>query len=114
VLDLLAYPNIGIDDLVAVWPELEALPHFAREHLETEALYAGYIERQARDIAAFQRDEGLRIPESFDYKAVGGLSNEVRSKLESVRPATLGQAARIEGVTPGALTAVLAYVRKAS
>ena len=114
VLDLLAYPNIGLDDLVPVWPELGALPHFAREYLETEALYAGYIERQARDIAAFQRDEGLRIPESFDYKAVGGLSNEVRSKLEAVRPATLGQAARIEGVTPGALTAVLAYVRKAS
>ena len=114
VLDLLAYPNIGLDDLIAVWPELEPLPHFAREYLETEALYAGYIERQARDIAAFQRDEGLRIPESFDYKAVGGLSNEVRTKLESVRPATLGQAARIEGVTPGALTAVLAFVRKAS
>ena len=114
VLDLLAYPNIGIDDLLPVWPELEGLPHFAREYLETEALYAGYIERQARDIAAFQRDEGLRIPDGFDYKVVGGLSNEVRSKLESVRPATLGQAARIEGVTPGALTAVLAYVRKAS
>ena len=113
VLDLLAYPNIGLDDLIAVWPELAPLPHFAREYLETEALYAGYIERQARDIAAFQRDEGLRIPESFDYKAVGGLSNEVRTKLESVRPATLGQAARIEGVTPGALTAVLAFVRKA-
>ena len=114
VLDLLAYPNIGVEDLVPVWPELDALPHFAREYLETEALYAGYIERQARDIEAFRRDEGLRIPDSFDYKAVGGLSNEVRSKLESVRPATLGQAARIEGVTPGALTAVLAYVRKAS
>jgi len=114
VLDLLAYPNIKLEDLVPVWSELGGLPHFTHEYLETEALYAGYIERQARDIAAFRRDEGLRIPESFDYKAVGGLSNEVRSKLESVRPATLGQAARIEGVTPGALTAVLAYVRKAS
>ena len=114
VLDLLAYPNIDFEDLVPVWPELGSLPYFARENLETEALYAGYIERQARDIAAFQRDEGLRIPESFDYAGVGGLSNEVRGKLESVRPATLGQAARIEGVTPGALTAVLAYLRKAS
>jgi len=82
--------------LITVWPELEELPHFAREYLETEALYAGYIERQARDIAAFRRDEGLRIPDGFNYSAVGGLSNEVRSKLESVRPATLGQAARIE------------------
>ncbi|MEP3889142.1 MAG: tRNA uridine-5-carboxymethylaminomethyl(34) synthesis enzyme MnmG [Hellea sp.] len=114
VLDLLAYPNISIDDLIKLWPELAPLPHFAREFLETEALYASYIERQAKDIAAFRRDEGLRIPDSFDYGSVGGLSNEVRGKLESVRPATLGQAARIEGVTPGALTAVLAYVRKAS
>ena len=113
VIDLLAYPNIAFEDLVPVWPELAGLPHFAREYLETEALYAGYIERQARDVAAFRRDEGLRIPEALDYTTIGGLSNEVRSKLESVRPATLGQAARIEGVTPGALTAVLAYIRKA-
>jgi len=113
VIDLLAYPDICFDDLLPVWPELSNLPHFAREYLETEALYAGYIERQARDIAVFQRDEGLRIPENLDYGIIGGLSNEVRHKLESVRPATLGQAARIEGVTPGALTAVLAYVRKA-
>ena len=114
VLDLLAYPNIEFENLINIWPELKGLPHFAREYLETEALYASYIERQSRDIAAFRRDEGLRIPDSFDYSSVGGLSNEVRTKLESVRPATLGQAARIEGVTPGALTAVLAYVRKAS
>ena len=113
VLDLLAYPNIGIEDLEPIWPELTALPKYAKEYLETEALYSGYIERQARDIAAFQRDEGLRIPEGLNYSGIGGLSNEVRSKLENVRPATLGQAARIEGVTPGALTAVLAHLRKA-
>lgn len=113
-LDLLAYPNIGVSDLTPIWPELGELPAYAQEYLETEALYAGYIERQARDIAAFRRDEGLRIPDGLDYTGIGGLSNEVRNKLESVRPATLGQAARIEGVTPGALTAVLAYLRKAS
>ena len=113
VLDLLAYPNIGIEDLEPIWPELTALPRYAKEYLETEALYSGYIERQARDIAAFQRDEGLRIPEGLNYSGIGGLSNEVRNKLENVRPATLGQAARIEGVTPGALTAVLAHLRKA-
>ena len=114
VLDLLAYPNIQIETLIALWPELADLPDYAHEYLETEALYSTYIERQAKDIAAFRRDEGLRIPEKLDYAGIGGLSNEVRSKLEAVRPATLGQAARIEGVTPGALTAVLAYVRKAS
>ena len=112
--DLLAYPNISYDDLLPIWPELAALPPYAREHIETEALYAGYIERQARDIAAFARDEGLRLPESLDYSGIGGLSNEVRDRLERARPATLGQAARLEGVTPGALTAVLAHIRKAS
>lgn len=114
VMDLLAYPNISFADLLAVWPDLANTPEFAREQLETEALYAGYIERQAADIAAFRRDEGLRLPEALDYGRIGGLSNEVRSKLETARPATLGQAARIEGVTPGALTALLAHIKKAS
>lgn len=113
VMDLLAYPNIKKQSLISVWPELSNIPDFAWEHLETEAVYSGYIERQARDIAAFRRDEGLRIPESFNYQEIGGLSNEVISKLEKVRPLTLGQASRIEGVTPGSLTAVLAHVRKA-
>ncbi len=113
VIDLLAYPDIRFSDLETVWPELSALPPFAREHLETEALYSGYIERQARDIAAFRRDEGLRVPTNIDYTAIGGISNEVREKLKNVQPATLGQAARIEGVTPGALTALLAHIKKA-
>ncbi len=113
VMDLLAYPNITKTQLLNVWPVLRSIPNFAWEYLETEALYSGYIERQAKDIAAFRRDEGLRIPEGFNYKTIGGLSNEVISKLEKVRPLTLGQASRIEGVTPGSLTAVLAHVRKA-
>lgn len=112
VIDLLAYPNITIKSLTHIWPELTGLDRNQVEHLETEAIYAGYIERQARDIAAFQRDEGLRLPDGFDYKSVGGISNEVKEKLIKARPATMGQAARIEGVTPGALTALLAYVKK--
>lgn len=114
VMDLLAYPNIKFADLEPVWPEIAGVSSAAREHLETEALYAGYIERQARDIAAFRRDEGLRIPAALQYDGIGGISNEVREKLKAVRPATLGQAARIEGVTPGALTALLAHIKKAS
>ena len=110
--DLLAYPDIGWDEVSTVWPELADLSFMQKEFVETDALYAAYVERQARDIAAFRRDEGLRIPDSLDYGAVGGLSNEVRGKLETARPATLGQAARIEGVTPGALTALLAHVRR--
>jgi tRNA uridine 5-carboxymethylaminomethyl modification enzyme len=114
VLDLLAYPNIGFDDLLPLWPELESLPFYAREALETEALYSGYLDRQAREIAAFRRDEGLRLPDHIDYTSIGGISNEVREKLETARPATLGQAGRIEGVTPGALTALLAHMKRAS
>jgi len=112
VMDLLAYPNITVTDLTAVWPELKDLDADTVEYLTIDATYAGYLERQARDIEAFRRDEGLRIPEALDYTKIGGLSNEVRTKLTEARPATLGQAARIEGVTPGALMAVLAHIKK--
>ena len=112
VLDLLAYPKMKVSDLCSVWPELNELSRDQVEHLETEAVYAGYIERQSRDIAAFRRDEGLRLPKHFDYHAVGGISNEVKEKLINARPDTLGQAARIEGVTPGALMSLLAHVKK--
>jgi tRNA uridine 5-carboxymethylaminomethyl modification enzyme len=84
-----------------------------REQIEVEAGYAGYLDRQAADVAAFRRDEDLRLPAGLDYAAVGGLSFEAREKLSAVRPLTLGQAARIEGVTPGAITALLAHVRRA-
>lgn len=114
VSDLLAYPDITMGDLIPIWPELGALGNDIAEQVETDALYAGYIERQKADIAAFRRDEGLRLPLDLDYGVIGGLSNEVRDKLMQARPATLGQASRIEGVTPGALTALLAFVRKAS
>ena len=112
VMDLLAYPNIDLATLLPLWPELGELPAYAKEALETEALYSGYLERQMREIEAFKRDEGLRIPDTLNYSDIGGLSNEVREKLEATRPATLGQAARIEGVTPGALTAVLAFIKR--
>ncbi len=114
LLDLLAYPNITIDSLLSVWPELVDLPVNVKTALEADALYAGYIERQARDIAAFKRDEGLRLPEHLDYTKIGGISNEVRDRLTATRPATLGQAARMEGVTPGALSAVLAYMKRSA
>jgi tRNA uridine 5-carboxymethylaminomethyl modification enzyme len=81
--------------------------------LEIDAQYAGYLDRQDADIVAFRRDEGRALPASLDYASVIGLSNEVRQKLERIRPATLGQAARIEGVTAAALTLVLAYVKGA-
>jgi tRNA uridine 5-carboxymethylaminomethyl modification enzyme len=109
---LLAYPTIGFGDLAAIWPEIAAWTSEVREQVEIDAAYAGYLGRQAADADAFRRDENLGLPADLDYGAVGGLSNEVREKLRAVRPLTLGQAARIEGVTPGALTALLAHVRR--
>lgn len=112
VLELLAYPTISFADLVRIWPQMSEWPAAVREQIEIDAAYAGYIDRQAADAQAFRRDEDLRLPAELDYHTIGGLSNEVREKLATVRPATLGQAARIEGVTPGALTALLAHVRR--
>ena len=111
-LQLLAYPSIDFEKLRGVWPELGALSKQAREQLEIDALYSGYLERQALDVEAFKRDEDLRLDPALDYASVGGLSAEVREKLTRAKPVTLGQAARIEGVTPGALTALLAHVKR--
>ena len=112
VSELLAYPDIEWADVCRVWPELENISGPVAEQVEIDALYAGYIDRQQADILAFRRDEAVRLPRDLDYGRVGGLSNEAREKLERARPETLGQAARIEGVTPGALTAVLAHVKR--
>lgn len=109
---LLAYPDITWDGLTHVWPELDKVPVKAREQAEIEAGYSGYLERQEADVHAFRKDEALRLPTDLDYAAITGLSNEVRAKLETVRPVTLGQAARISGVTPSALTLLLAHVRR--
>lgn len=110
--DYLAYKDIDLAALARVWPELSDMAPAIGAQLEIEALYAGYIERQAADVAALRRDESLTLPASLDYAVIGGLSNEVRQKLEAIRPATLGQAGRIEGVTPGALTALLSHVKR--
>jgi len=111
-MEYLAYKDIGWTELVKVWPELGNVSRETSDAMEIEAQYAGYLDRQAADIAALRKDEALRLPGDLDYAAVGGLSNEVRVKLETVRPVTLGQASRIEGMTPGALTALLAHVRR--
>ena len=110
--DLLRYPGVDWARLVAVWPELSAIPAAVAEQIEIDALYSGYVERQEADIRAFRKDESLVLPAGLDYGAVGGLSNEVRQKLEDARPATLGAASRISGVTPAALVALLRHVRR--
>jgi tRNA uridine 5-carboxymethylaminomethyl modification enzyme len=105
---------IGLSDFATVariWPELGSLEPEIVEQLEIDAQYAGYLDRQDADIVAFRRDEGRALPAGLDYGAIVGLSNEVRHKLERIRPATLGQAQRIEGVTAAALTLILAHVK---
>jgi tRNA uridine 5-carboxymethylaminomethyl modification enzyme len=109
--DLLGLPGVTFDTIGAIWPELRSFPAETIEQLEIDAQYAGYLDRQDADIIAFRRDEGLALPSDFDYRAVKGLSTEAVTKLEAIRPGTLGQAARIDGVTPAALTLVLAAVR---
>ena len=112
VHELLAYPDIDVARLCAVWPELGALPGFAIEQLEVDARYAGYLDRQRDDIDAFRRDESLGLPDDLDYSSIAGLSTEIRQKLSTHRPMTLGQAARIDGITPAALTLLLGHVKR--
>jgi tRNA uridine 5-carboxymethylaminomethyl modification enzyme len=109
---LLTHRDINLSDLSAVWPAISRWPAFAREQIEIDAAYHGYLHRQDADVALFRKEEDLRLPATLDYRTLGGLSNEARERLLSVKPSTLGQAARIEGVTPGAITALLAHVRR--
>jgi tRNA uridine 5-carboxymethylaminomethyl modification enzyme len=110
-LDLLAFPSVGFDDLLALAPELESVDPQTRTQLEREALYTHYLQRQQEDVDALRRDEGHPIPEAFDYSALPGLSSELRAKLAQSRPATLAQAARLDGMTPAALTLLLSRLR---
>ena len=111
-LDLLAYPEIDWARLVVLWPDLANVSGEVAEQLTIDSRYEGYLTRQRGDIEAYRRDEALSLPLDMDYGAIGSLSTEVRQKLEANRPATLGQAARISGVTPAALVALLKHVRR--
>ena len=110
--ELLGYPGIDLARVARIWPELLAFGTGTIEQLEVDARYEGYLGRQEADIRAFRRDEELTLPDDLDFGAIGSLSMEVRSKLAAARPATLGAAARISGVTPAALTALLRHVRR--
>jgi tRNA uridine 5-carboxymethylaminomethyl modification enzyme len=112
--DLLSYPNVTYEGLAAIWPELNDIEKEIAEQVATDALYAVYLERQLADVEALKRDEALRIPDSFDYEAIVGLSNEVKQKLTDIRPATLGQASRMDGITPAALTLILSHLKRHS
>lgn len=112
VFDLIKMVNITWDDLSRVWPELKSIDTDIVEQVKIDSTYAGYTERQDLDIAAFRRDESLVLPVDLDYSEVGSLSTEIRQKLSEARPATLGAASRISGVTPAAITALLRFIKK--
>jgi len=110
--DLLRYPQIEWADVTRIWPEFGDISPAVAEQVEIDALYAGYIDRHEADIAAFRRDEALRLPADLDYDAIGSLSNEVRTKLKLARPETLGAASRLPGMTPAAIISLLRYVKR--
>jgi tRNA uridine 5-carboxymethylaminomethyl modification enzyme len=112
-LDLLALPRVNAATLIALWPEFARFAPAVLEQLEIDAHYGGYLARQDADIRAFRRDESLRLPAGLDYRSLGSLSNEMRETLAAHRPRTLGAAARVPGVTPAALTVLLASVKRA-
>jgi tRNA uridine 5-carboxymethylaminomethyl modification enzyme len=111
-LELLAYPDITWERLTGIWPELQGLAPEIAEQMEIDGRYAGYLKRQAADVMAFRRDEDLALVPDLDYDRIAALSTEARQKLKSARPATLGAAGRIPGVTPAALVALLRHVKR--
>jgi tRNA uridine 5-carboxymethylaminomethyl modification enzyme len=113
IRDLLAFPGVDLHQFTAAFPAIADWSPQVREQVEIDAGYAGYLDRQASDAAALRHEEALALPVDLDYAAIGSLSNEVREKLTLIKPRTLGQAGRIEGMTPGALTALLSHVKKA-
>jgi tRNA uridine 5-carboxymethylaminomethyl modification enzyme len=110
---LLSFPDITLDRLLSIWPEFSGIDPDTAGRLETEARYAVYLDRQQADIDAYRRDERLALPESLDYASIAGLSAELRGKLSYLRPRTIGQAQRIDGMTPSALTLLAARARRA-
>jgi len=110
--ELLSYPYVSISDLAKVWPRFGEFAPNISEQIEIDAKYDVYLSRQAADIAAYRRDESFELPDNFDYAALPGLSNEMKQKLQTHRPRTIGHASRIDGVTPAALTLLVAHVRR--
>jgi tRNA uridine 5-carboxymethylaminomethyl modification enzyme len=110
--ELLSYPDIGIADVARIWPSMGELEPKLAEQIEIDAKYDVYLSRQAADVESYRRDENLILPDDIDYATLPGLSNEVRHKLQAQRPRTVGQAGRIDGITPAALMLLVAHLRR--
>ena len=110
--NVMSYNDVSHETVLKIWPHLTKIPYEVYEQIEIEAKYSGYIKRQLADIEIFKKDENLKIREDIDYNLIGGLSREMTTKLSAVRPTTIGEASRIPGVTPAAITALLGYIKK--
>lgn len=110
--NVMSYEGVSRETITNIWPELKDIPADVYEEIEIEAKYAGYLKRQLADIQIFKKDENLRLRDDIDYGKIGGLSREMVFKLSKVRPATIGEASRIPGVTPAAIMAILSYVNR--
>jgi tRNA uridine 5-carboxymethylaminomethyl modification enzyme len=110
--ELLSYPNIAISDLAKIWPRFGGLDKIIAEQIEIDAKYEVYLSRQAADVAAYRRDESFSLPDDLDYAGLTGLSNEAKQKLQKNRPRTIGHASKIDGMTPAALTLLVAHVKR--
>ena len=110
--ELLSYPHIAISDLAKIWPRFGELAPKIAEQIEIDAKYDVYLSRQAADVESYRRDESFTLPDDFDYAALPGLSNEAKQKLQTHRPRTIGHASRIDGMTPAALTLLVAHVKR--
>ncbi|MBI3702572.1 MAG: tRNA uridine-5-carboxymethylaminomethyl(34) synthesis enzyme MnmG, partial [Rhizobiales bacterium] len=110
--ELLSHPHVAISDLAKIWPRFGEFAPKIAEQIEVDAKYEVYLTRQAADVAAYRRDENFLLPDDFDYATLPGLSNESKQKLMSHRPRTIGHASKIDGMTPAALTLLVAHMRR--
>jgi tRNA uridine 5-carboxymethylaminomethyl modification enzyme len=110
--EMLSYPTLKIADLTRIWPQFQAFDAKIAEQVEIDAKYAVYLDRQASDVESYRRDDAIELPDDLDYAALNGLSNEIRQKLQANRPRSIGHASQIDGITPAAITLLVAHVRR--
>ena len=113
-IEILSQKAVNMSKIREIWPEIKYVSREIDEQIEIKAHYKGYLKKQNADILAFKRDENLKIPENLDYDQFSGLSNEVKSKFKEIKPKTLGQALRIDGITPAAVYILLSHVKRKS
>ena len=113
-MQILGLRNVDMKKIRSIWSNITYYDHIIDEQVEIDAHYSGYLKRQENDIKSFQKDEGIMIPNTINYDAFSGLSNEIKLKLKMIKPKTLGQALRIDGVTPAAAIILLGYIKRAN